>query len=45
MQHDKQYTKPFAEIANLNHQGIICASDSDVNGTREDYGEPNEILW
>ena len=38
------YQTPAVQMVEVNAETIICASTS-TTGTRQDYGEPTEIVW
>ena len=46
MRNAQSYLAPAAESWSMNADGILCGSGgTDVNGERDDYGNPIEQEW
>jgi len=39
------YVIPETLPVMLTDEGMVCTSPSDVDGERQDYGDPIEIIW
>ena len=40
------YQAPAVQAVEVNAETIICASDpTSTTGTRQDYGDPNPLVW